>query len=99
MRAALFLAAFIAAATATNPSAAQMTKPFEELEASRRDRIASDKRMAREAAEQRRKDKEKAAAGVRDAAAQKAASQPLLPGEPRPTKTPREPARPAGSSR
>ena len=83
MRAALFLAAFIAAATATNPSAAQMTRPFEELEASRRDRIAADKRMAREAAEQRKKDKEKVAAGDRGAAAQRAASQPPLPGEPR----------------
>ena len=83
MRAALFLAASIAAAAAAIPAAAQMTRPFEELEASRRDRIAADKRMAREAAEQRKKDKEKVAAGVRDAAAQKAASQPPLPGEPR----------------
>jgi hypothetical protein len=86
MRVLVYLAVSLAAAVAVGPAFAQVTKPFEELEASRRDRIASDKRMAREAAEQRRKDKEKVAAGVRDAAAQKAASQPPLPSERRATK-------------
>ena len=86
MRAALFLAASLLSAATVNSAVAQVTRPLEELEASRRDRIAADKRMAREAAEQRKKDKEKVAAGVRDAAAQKAASQPPLPGERRPTK-------------
>jgi hypothetical protein len=83
MRAALFLTASLLSAATVNSAVAQVTRPLEELEASRRDRIAADKRMAREAAEQRKKDKEKVAAGVRDAAAQRAASQPPLPGEPR----------------
>lgn len=65
------------------------TKPFEELDASRRQRIAMDKRMAREAAEQRRKDRDRTAAGARDAAAERSAAQPPLPGEPSaPTRRP-----------
>ena len=86
MRLSLYLAALLVSAATLNSAVAQVTRPFEELEASRRDRLATDKRMAREAAEQRRKDKEKVAAGARDAAAQKAASQPPLPGERRPAK-------------
>ena len=81
MRVTPYLAALMTVAVASSASA--QTRPFEELEASRRQRIEMDKRMAREAAEQRKKDKEKAAAGVRDAAALKAASQPPLPGEAR----------------
>lgn len=84
MRFSLYLAALLVSAATLNSAVAQVTRPFEELEASRRDRLAADKRMAREAAEQRRK--EKVAAGARDAAAQKAASQPPLLGERRPTK-------------
>ena len=72
-----------ALAMAGAPAAAwAQTKPLEELEASRRQRIEMDKRMARETGEQRRKDKERAAAGARDAAAQRSASQPPLRGEP-----------------
>jgi hypothetical protein len=82
------VAMLIAGALIAAPAIAQ-TRPFEELEASRRQRIEMDKRMAREAAEQRRKDKERTAAGARDAAAQRSASQPPLPGEPRgPTRRP-----------
>ena len=86
MRFAIYLAALLVSAATLSSAAAQVTRPFEELEASRRDRLAADKRMAREAAEQLRRDKEKVAARARDAAAQKAASQPPLPGERRSTK-------------
>jgi hypothetical protein len=62
-------------------AAAQVVNPLEELEASRRGSIEMDKRMKRERDEQLRKDKERAAANVRqDAAAKKAASQPVAPG-------------------
>jgi hypothetical protein len=50
----LFLALSCAAATGIDALAAPMTHPFEELEASRRDRIEWDKRAKRDAAEQRR---------------------------------------------
>jgi hypothetical protein len=66
------------ATSLTGPVLAQsLTYPMKELEASQRDRVAMDKRMKREADEQRRKDKQRAAANVRqDAAARKAAAQP-----------------------
>ena len=54
-----------------------MTYPLKELEASRLQRIEMDKRMKREADEQRRKDRERIAANARaDAATKKAAAQP-----------------------
>jgi hypothetical protein len=66
------------ATSLTGPVLAQsLTYPMKELEASQRDRVAMDKRMKREADEQRRKYKQRAAANVRqDAAARKAAAQP-----------------------
>src|SRR4051794_2876824 len=59
-RGALYLGAALCVATGSSASA-QMTRPFEVLEGARRDRIEGDKRMAREAAEQRRKEKERVA--------------------------------------
>jgi hypothetical protein len=61
-------------------SAQEATRPFEALEASRRAGIELDRRMKRDADDQRRRDKERAATNVRqDAAAKKAASQPVPP--------------------
>jgi hypothetical protein len=61
-------------------SAQEPTRPFEALEASRRAGIELDRRMKRDADDQRRRDKERAVANVRqDAAAKKAASQPVPP--------------------
>jgi hypothetical protein len=74
----LWAASMLLATSLTGPVLAQsLTYPMKELEASQRDRVAMDKRMKREADEQRRKDKQRAAANVRqDAAARKAAAQP-----------------------
>lgn len=64
-------------ATSVSPVRAQgLTYPLKELEASQRERVEIDKRMKREADEQRRKDKERTAANARaDAATKKAAAQ------------------------
>ena len=54
-----------------------MTYPLKELKDSRRQRVGADKRIKREADEQRRKDKERTAANARaDAATKTAATQP-----------------------
>ena len=52
------LVASIIAAHGISIAAAQATNPLEVLEGARRDRIEQDKRLDRDAAEQRRRDKE-----------------------------------------
>jgi hypothetical protein len=73
------IAALVTAASGW--ASAQVVNPLDELEASRRGSIEMDKRMKRDRDAQLRKDKERAAANVRqDAAAKRAASQPVAPG-------------------
>ena len=76
MRAAnVCVAALLIGGVPAFPAVAQtFTRPLDELEASRRQRIEMDKRMARETAEQRRKNKVRAAAGAKNAAARRSAS-------------------------
>ncbi len=79
MRLAITLCAtsMLLAASLSTVRAQGMTYPLRELEASQRQRVEMDKRMKREADEQRRKDKERTAANARaDAATKKAATQP-----------------------
>jgi len=72
-----FAALVIAVASGTHAVAVEMTRPFEALEGARRDRIELDKRMKRDAAEQRRREEDvkaqQEAQRKRDAAAAKAA--------------------------
>ena len=54
----LLLAVGIILASGLDAMAVEMTRPFETLEAARRDRVELDKRMKREAAEQKRRERE-----------------------------------------
>src|SRR3954471_22924180 len=54
----LLLAVGIIVASGLDAMAVEMTRPFETLEAARRDRVELDKRMKREAAEQKRRERE-----------------------------------------
>jgi hypothetical protein len=73
----LLLAVGIIVASGLDAMAVEMTRPFETLEAARLDRIELDKRMKREAAEQKRREREakaqQEAQRKRNAAAAKAA--------------------------
>jgi hypothetical protein len=80
------LIASLLAVAGVSSATAQMTYPLRELEASKRDGIEHDRRLKQYTIEQRRKDKARAAASVRDDAARDAASRPLkkAPVEPAP---------------
>ena len=54
----LITAAFIIIAHSIGTAAAQTTNPQETLEGSRRERVERDERLARDAAEQQKRDKE-----------------------------------------
>jgi len=73
----LLLAVGIILASGLDAMAVEMTRPFETLEAARRDRVELDKRMKREATEQKRREREakaqQDAQRKREAAAAKAA--------------------------
>ena len=57
----LCLAALIGGASAFSAAAVEMVRPFEVLESARRDRIELEKRMKREEAERRQREREEKA--------------------------------------
>jgi hypothetical protein len=75
----LCAASLLSAVGVVAAAAQTFTYPFKELEDSRRERIASDRRMKREAVEQRRKEKEGALANVRQNAPATKARRPERP--------------------
>jgi len=80
------IALLLAVAGVSSAAAQKMTYPLRELEASKREGIEHDRRLKQYTLEQRKKDKARAAANIRDDAARDAASRPSkkVPAEPTP---------------
>ena len=78
------LAASIFEAAALHSAGAQTTRPFEALEASRREGIEREARAKRDEAEQRRLEKEREAQQKKEAASNKANEGPAAPSRKRP---------------
>ena len=78
------IALLLAVAGVSSAAAQKMTYPLRELEASKREGIEHDRRLKQYTLEQRKKDKARAAANIRDDAARDARSSKKVPAEPTP---------------